>query len=694
MIADTWTVGVFFSPSGHLAGCVIPCEVRGSRNSRLFANNATVIADACSNVPVSVFSQHTSPMHQERFAIAELLMRNPDAHALMLIKAEAHGTAIDEWQCRVDQHLSTSTLDGLIVDRLESPDVVALSIRAAGGYLADLDGLTQSLQVSESKHTFGASLLEWATRSGNSVVEIPLTLFGATSVANERHLTGETQQKETFGQRVEKICINGASVSVIVPTWNCAGYLTACLNSLRRQTVAAEIIVVNDASTDETTAVLESFGDQITVIRHDRQRGANAARNTGIAAASGDFIAFADADNEYSPQWIEFLLNAILSDSTSALAYCGYTKHGIDGVRVENRSALWDLETLWFGNYIDMSSIVRRSAMPTQGLHEGFRPFDDWRLWLNLAQRGWHGKWVPEQLFVKHIRNASKTEQSMLNLAERARDIAQIRREFAGLAGLDKPISVIIPACGSEDLTSRCLSHLGDYCGVPFYVIYVDNGSPLETLDTVVRSADDAGIALRVIRNLENRGFTHAVNQGIEATSDANVLLLNNDCFVGPGCIENLARELRFNDRVAAAGPLTCDNGKQSLRRDERRAQLQLPPGFLEELEDPVQFSFRLSQKRRSLSEPVLSFFCALLSGEALSRHGGLDPKFASGLGADDEWCFRLRARGWDVRVVVNAYAAHLHRSSFDRLKIDRDSLQQGAQELLHNVLATGEYRV
>jgi GT2 family glycosyltransferase len=440
--------------------------------------------------------------------------------------------------------------------------------------------------------------------------------------------------------------------------------------------------------------VLEAFGDRITVVAHARRRGANAARNTGMAAASGDFIAFADADNEYSPVWIEELLHAILGSPNAAVAYSGYQKQFSDGSRTENRAGPWDLDTLWYGNYIDMSSLVRRSAVPALGLYEGFRPFDDWRLWLKMAERGWKGVWVPRTLFVKHVRHDGKTEQSLANLHERGREIVQLRREFAGLVGLDQPVCVVIPACGSEDLTSRCLSHLGDFCGVPFFVVYVDNGSPVSTLDAVAQSAGAAGISLRIIRNLENRGFTAAVNQGIAASGGANVLLLNNDCFIGPGCVENLARELKFHDRLAACGPLTGDEGQQSLRREDRRALLQLPDAILEELDDPVRVAFRLGHPLRSVAEPVLSFFFALLSHEALARYGGLDPQFPSGLAADDEWCFRVRNHGREVRVVLNAYATHLHKSSFKRLDIDRNSLQEEAQKLLHWKLSTGHDRV
>jgi GT2 family glycosyltransferase len=686
---SSWSIGLVCADSADIVRCVAELAVADLSGIRLFVHTDTVVPDSCSHLPVTVLDDRFPPRAAERLVVAELLMRTPMADAFLFITSNAETRGIDHWRDRVNELLTSSTQRSLYVDSRETPKLHVLSTESAKAFLGDFEGLPASLLQTVSQDACGTALIDWASRTETSVVVIPLA--ADSSSPSEDSACNDATSVERVSATNERIRVSGASVSIVVPSWNCADYLSACLNSLLRQTVAAEIIVVDDASTDDTVGVLKTFGDRITVVRHSSQRGANAARNTGIAAASGNFIAFADADNEYAGRWIELLLNAILAEPNAAIAYCGYAKQASDGSRVVNHCAPWDLDTLWFGNYIDMSSVVRRSAIPTEGLHEGFRPFDDWRLWLKLAQHGWRGVWVPEELFVKHVRDASKTEQSMANPSGRGRDIAHVRREFAGLVGLDKPVSVVIPASGCEDLTARCLAHLGEFCGVPFNVIYVDNGSPVATLDSVVHAANEAGISLRIIRNLENRGFTHAVNQGIEAAGDADVLILNNDCFIGPGCVENLARELRFDDRVAAAGPLTCDDGKQSLKREERQRLLQLPDDILEELGDPVRVSFRLSQRLRSVSEPVLSFFCALLKREVLTQYGGLDPQFASGLAADDEWCFRVRNHGCEVRVVLNAYAAHLHRSSFERLEIDRDSLQQDAQELLHRVLAAGQ---
>lgn len=100
--------------------------------------------------------------------------------------------------------------------------------------------------------------------------------------------------------------------SVIVPVYNGAAVIDGCLRSLAEQTVAAtdyEIIVVDDGSTDDTPAILEGFAARspvrTTVVTHERNAGPAAARNAGLRAATGEVIAFTDADCEVAPDWLE-----------------------------------------------------------------------------------------------------------------------------------------------------------------------------------------------------------------------------------------------------------------------------------------------------------------------------------------------------------------------------------------------------
>jgi glycosyltransferase involved in cell wall biosynthesis len=92
-----------------------------------------------------------------------------------------------------------------------------------------------------------------------------------------------------------------ASVSVIIPTYNCARYLPASIDSVLAQSVAPmEIVVVDDGSTDATDTVLGRYRERLTIVRAPHA-GYAAARNLGLRHARGEWIAFHDADDVALP---------------------------------------------------------------------------------------------------------------------------------------------------------------------------------------------------------------------------------------------------------------------------------------------------------------------------------------------------------------------------------------------------------
>ncbi len=97
------------------------------------------------------------------------------------------------------------------------------------------------------------------------------------------------------------------TVSVIVPTYNRAHLLGRALQSILNQTYKDfEVIVADDGSTDKTDEVIRSFSAlDIRYIRHEKNKGEAAARNTGVLAAKGEFIAFLDSDDEWLPEKLE-----------------------------------------------------------------------------------------------------------------------------------------------------------------------------------------------------------------------------------------------------------------------------------------------------------------------------------------------------------------------------------------------------
>src|SRR5215472_1828889 len=88
------------------------------------------------------------------------------------------------------------------------------------------------------------------------------------------------------------------ATSVVIPVWNRAGSIRHAIESALTQELSGaslEILVIDDGSSDDLTGVLR--GREVSCIRHERNRGAAAARNTGIEAARGDYVAFLDSDD-------------------------------------------------------------------------------------------------------------------------------------------------------------------------------------------------------------------------------------------------------------------------------------------------------------------------------------------------------------------------------------------------------------
>lgn len=103
--------------------------------------------------------------------------------------------------------------------------------------------------------------------------------------------------------------MNMPKVSVVIPLYNKAPYVAAAVRSVLAQTVADfELIVVDDGSLDDGAEIVKRFDDpRLRLVRQDNQ-GESAARNTGVALAESDLMAFLDADDEWTPSHLEVLL--------------------------------------------------------------------------------------------------------------------------------------------------------------------------------------------------------------------------------------------------------------------------------------------------------------------------------------------------------------------------------------------------
>src|SRR5262245_42228248 len=185
-------------------------------------------------------------------------------------------------------------------------------------------------------------------------------------------------------------------VSVVITTRNRADFLRAAIHSVEHQTFQDfELIVVDDASEDETSEVVRSFSDpRIRYFRHETNKGEGATRNTGVRHAAGEYIAFLDDDDEWLPRKLEKqvpLLDG--SGSNVALVYSGFwkvegtSKEIVARVVPQKRGAVF--RDMWFQNWIGTPSTVmlRRACFEKVGtFDEGLAFGADYDMWLRVAK--------------------------------------------------------------------------------------------------------------------------------------------------------------------------------------------------------------------------------------------------------------------------------------------------------------------
>lgn len=154
------------------------------------------------------------------------------------------------------------------------------------------------------------------------------------------------------------------SVSVVIPTYNRSEFLVQAVQSVLKQTRSAlEIIVVDDASSDATRDVLMQIQDaRLRYLRHEVNLGGAAARNTGIDAAQGDYVAFLDSDDQWFPTKIETQLERIEHYDLSERVVCYGRLLLLDGYRNQVRPKMGKLPGQSCMNYFFLGNGLMQSS--------------------------------------------------------------------------------------------------------------------------------------------------------------------------------------------------------------------------------------------------------------------------------------------------------------------------------------------
>jgi glycosyltransferase involved in cell wall biosynthesis len=237
-------------------------------------------------------------------------------------------------------------------------------------------------------------------------------------------------------------------VSVVVPTYNRPDKLRRAVGTVTEQTYdPVELVVVDDHSetpaSDALTDVDLSTLDAVTVVRHEENRGANAARNTGIREATGAFVAFLDDDDRWAPEKLARQVDAFQAGGERVgLVYTGARYVYPDGERVISgdvagdvtRDILEGAAIAEFSAVMVRTSVVERAGLPD----ERFPSWQDHEWFLRLSL---HCEFavVPDPLTVRHWDHEGRIGEDF----ERRRDVSfplfvEKHRDLAREYGLER----------------------------------------------------------------------------------------------------------------------------------------------------------------------------------------------------------------------------------------------------------------
>jgi glycosyltransferase involved in cell wall biosynthesis len=206
-------------------------------------------------------------------------------------------------------------------------------------------------------------------------------------------------------------------VSAVIPTYNCAPFVAEAISSALAQTYPlADILVVDDGSTDETPAAVAPFLERITYVRTPR-RGVGAARNLGLERATGDLVAFLDGDDSWYPEKTALQVKALMAAPTVLGVASDFTRTDVEGRPILTNAILseypvfstygldWRMifpetleidgvrlhygpcfPSLFCGNFIKTSTLMVRRG--PQRYPDGFKTQEDYRYFLDLALAG------------------------------------------------------------------------------------------------------------------------------------------------------------------------------------------------------------------------------------------------------------------------------------------------------------------
>lgn len=220
-------------------------------------------------------------------------------------------------------------------------------------------------------------------------------------------------------------------VSVIITTYNRADLVGRAINSVLSQTFRGfELIVVNDASKDNTEEVVKGYNDErMRYIRHTENKGVSAARNSGIKASMGKYVSFLDDDDEWLPEKLQ-RQTAKFNSSIEGVGLI-YTWHCdiLNGENIRSHCSCFNgnlYDTILRIPIFSNTTLIKRECFDEVGLFDEALPaHEDWDMYIRILKY-YEVDFVPEVLVrinidgISHLsRNIEKNINGMLQIIKK-----------------------------------------------------------------------------------------------------------------------------------------------------------------------------------------------------------------------------------------------------------------------------------
>lgn len=491
---------------------------------------------------------------------------------------------------------------------------------------------------------------------------------------------------EVYEEAQAEIAAQAASpvvCSIVIPVYNKAAYVAEAIQSAADQVRAPafEVVIVDDGSTDDSLAVIRQTvrgvrSDVSVQVIEQKNSGVAAARNAGIKAARGQYIACLDADDRIDPLFLSHLAPALDSDPGLGIAYSDFISFGYS----EARGGYWqahitcseyDFGALKAGNFMPCCNLFRRVAWERAGGYKDINPsWEDYELWLNMGKLGWPGRRVPLPLFWYRKVDRQGRDFESRNLAWKLRGVVNsYHRDL-----FPPMVSVVIP-CYQHSQYLR--DSIGSALGQTFpdlEVIVVDDGNDPDEADdiwtTVISYGSDD---VRLVRLPHNSGLATARNAGIDAARGTWIVPLDADDRIEPTFVEACLKASQLDPhRFAYSDSILWwpDTGKeQELDADE----------------------YKFADMLNRLTWP-----CTILYAKSAWREaGGYKPAMSEAGGWEDwEFAVTLGENGvCGVRVPEHLFRYRQHSATQMRHEADRrkPALQEMIRRL-HAATYRGEF--